>query len=162
MEKWDPLDFVWPRLHEAMQTRDDAASDAADAAWERAVELYDDYLKSVRWPKGFRDLLDNGSLHDATAIDWWPANGGWILTLRQDNGAWDGRDYIAVVQWHDPVFVSSTLGKEGVKSYWLYDQLADLGGGRYRHHLHFTDGTFVIDCSDVTVTRVFQPLRQRK
>lgn len=162
MEKWDPLDFVWPRLHEAMQARDDAASQAADAAWEAAAALYDEYLKSVAWPPGIRDLLDNGSLHDATAVDWWPANGGWILTLRQDNGAWDGRDYIAVVQWHEPALVSSTLGPAGVASYWLYDQLAELGGCRYRHYIYLTNGVFVIDCSDVTVTRVFQPPRQPK
>lgn len=157
MDKWDPLDFVWPRLHAAMQTQDEEASDKADAAWEEASGLYSAYLKSVSWPEGVVDHMDKGCLHDARVVDWWRGEKKCILTLRQDNGAWDGRDYVAVVEWdvRQVVRDESDGGDDGDgASYWLYDQLADLGDGVYRHHLYLTSGIIVLDFTAMRVTRV--------
>jgi hypothetical protein len=159
MTTWDPLDFVWPRLHEALQ--DPAFDEEASAAWEQAASLYSAYLKSVIWPDGIRDVQANGSLHDAKLIDLWIRPGCVLMTLCQDDGAWDGRDYVCVLKYKLatvlPEEAKLTAGKTLLGGVWRYDQWADLGDGSYRHFLYFSCGIMRLDIIDVQATRVFMP-----
>jgi hypothetical protein len=169
MEKWEPLDFVWPRLHcnqnreVQLQLKDDSdlSELGSDKEWENAVSLYDEYLKSVQWPEGIKDLQHNGCLHDALLLDRWHYTDKLSLTLKQYDGAWDGRKYIAVILYSgvrslvplpEPEIIKGHPKLE--KKFWAYDQWADLGDGWYRHYLYFSDECFYVDFREVASIRI--------
>lgn len=158
---WDPLDFVWPRLYAALQAvdadEDDSAADAADKAWETACTEYEQYLQSVAWPTPVQDFQKRCCLHDARLLDVWYDDQSLILTLRQAHGAWDARRYIAVLRYMlaSPPQVDPDIKVGGPYSYWLYDQWADLGDGKYRHHILFDRGCLVVDLTDLQAELVF-------
>ena len=149
---FDPLKFLIPELHARNQNPED---EEAQRLWEENSQQYRDYFNSIKWPAGVMDLVENGCLHDATVLDIWVQNGCCVLTLKQDDGAWDGRDYIAVVSYKlvaDPVVPKKV---EDWQAQWLYNQFADLGEGKYREHIMLTEGVIVSDFTEVETTRVF-------
>lgn len=168
MTTWDPTDFVWPRLHAAMQVADEDEAEKAHTIWEQAVELYAAYLESVNWPAEIHEFNTVGSLHDGELLDLWHFDDRHkddrvLITMKLHRGAWDGRDYIAVLKYDGvrSVAISAAPGysspvQEG--GYWLYDQWAALGDGWYRHYIYFNTRIVAIDFRSFEVTRVFMKM----
>jgi hypothetical protein len=70
----------------ALQERGDDAMDAADAAWDEAVERYDAYLQTIRpeMPESVRELLDGFSLHDARVLSMGRRGDRFVISLQLD------------------------------------------------------------------------------
>ncbi len=62
----------------------DAAMNAADAAWEQAVEEYDDYYRSVEsaLPAEFRQLQDSYFLNDASVLYLGQHENRFVIAVR--------------------------------------------------------------------------------
>lgn len=70
----------------ALQERGDDAMDAADAAWDEAVERYEAYLQTIRpeMPESVRELLDGFSLHDARVLSMGRRGDTFVISLQLD------------------------------------------------------------------------------
>jgi hypothetical protein len=70
----------------ALQAGDDDAMDAADAAWDEAVERYEAYLQTIRpeMPEAVRELLDGFYLHDARVLSMGRRGDAFVISLQLD------------------------------------------------------------------------------
>lgn len=70
----------------ALQERGDDAMDAADAAWDEAVECYEAYLQTIRpeMPESVRELLDGFALHDARVLSMGRRGDAFVISLQLD------------------------------------------------------------------------------
>jgi hypothetical protein len=78
------MNYFTPERYLALQQRGDDAMDAADAAWEEAVERYDAYLQTIRpeMPESVRELLDGFSLHDARVLSMGRRGDTFVISLQ--------------------------------------------------------------------------------
>lgn len=70
----------------ALQDRGDEAMDAADAAWEEAVNRYDTHLRMIRPEMGesVRELVDGFYLHDARVLSMGRRGDTFVISLQLD------------------------------------------------------------------------------
>ena len=70
----------------AIQNGDKLTMDAADAAWEDAVDRYDAYLQTIRpeLPEAVRQLLDGFCLHDARVLSMGQRGETFVISLQLD------------------------------------------------------------------------------
>jgi len=80
------MKYFTRRHYLALQNREEAARDAADADWEDAVERYDAYLQSIHQdlPECIRPLLDGFYLHDARVLSMGRQGDTFLISLQLD------------------------------------------------------------------------------
>lgn len=127
--------------HLAMQVRDPAAADAADAAWEEAVEHYEAALTALRptLPEGVRRLLDGFHFHDARVLSMGQRGEEFVISLQLDVPPQE------VVTLSYTLTGEPTLRKEpfawgGQTLLWLYDEVEQPGAATYVHSVLFGNG----------------------
>jgi hypothetical protein len=78
--------YFSPERYLAMQNPEPEAMNAADAAWEEAVEQYDAYLLSIvpELPVTVRNLLDGFYLHDARVLSIGQRDDTFFISLQLD------------------------------------------------------------------------------
>lgn len=78
-------DFT-PELYAAMQSQDDEAQDAADAAWERAAEAYSRRYDAIRprLPGPVVAMKEGHYLHDGDVISIGQEGDTFVITLRPE------------------------------------------------------------------------------
>lgn len=77
------MKYFTPDRYLALQRTSRQDMDAADAAWEKAVERYEDHLKRLRpkLPNSIRRLVDEFHLHDGEVLSMGQENGTFVLVL---------------------------------------------------------------------------------
>jgi hypothetical protein len=81
------MKYFTSELYLALQAEDDEAADAADAAWDVAVDAYSARLQAIRGrlPEPVRELLiDEYRLHDANVDHMGQDGDEFVITLRLD------------------------------------------------------------------------------
>jgi hypothetical protein len=81
------MKYFTPQRYVALQDfSSDAAMDAADAAWEQAVEQYDAYYRSVdnALPAKYRRLQETYYLHDAVILFLGQQGDRFVIALQLD------------------------------------------------------------------------------
>src|SRR5689334_7467780 len=81
------MKYFTPERYTALQDfSSDAVMDAADAAWEQAVEAYDAYYRSVEGalPAEYRRLQEAYFLHDALVLSLGQQDNRFVIALRLD------------------------------------------------------------------------------
>lgn len=160
IDNWDPMDFVWPRLHAAMQgDLSDPVMDLVEADWDNAVTLYDAYLHQHEWPKSFRLIWacteltkDTRCLHDSTLVNHAAEGGTYVIVLDQHDGAWDACKYVATIRLHGATLVKSTAT---AGECYEYEQIAKTDDG-YRVFILFSSGEIIVDFKDMDVEVVMK------
>ncbi len=157
--KWNANEFVLPRLHEALQTEDDAAADLATEEWEEASQQYQNYVAAVEWPDWLIDFVlgekgtrinSSDQLHDAEVKELWAEGKKLVMVLSTKDCAWDPRKSVVVVEYR---LASEVYLPEVEDLVFLYDQFSDLGGDIYRHYIMFNKATMHVDFNHLKVTR---------
>src|SRR5262245_34548414 len=81
------MKYFTPERYVALQDfSSDEAMNAADAAWEKAVDEYDAYYRSVEaiLPAEYRKLQEAYYLHDATVLYMGRRGNSFLISLRLD------------------------------------------------------------------------------
>src|SRR2546425_205869 len=80
------MKYFTPELCSSLQNFDEAAMNAADAAWEDAVQRYDSYLHVIRpeLAESVRQLLDGFYLHDANVLSMGQRGDDFVVVLQLD------------------------------------------------------------------------------
>ncbi len=77
---------LYPERYLALQHAEPEAMNAADTAWEDAVEQYDAFLRSIvpELPEAVRNLLDGFYLHDARVLSIGRRDDAFLISLQLD------------------------------------------------------------------------------
>ena len=80
------MNYFTRQRYLALQERGDDAMDAADAAWEEAVQHYDAYAQNIRpeMPESVRELLDGFFLHDARVLSMGRRSDTFVISVQLD------------------------------------------------------------------------------
>jgi hypothetical protein len=123
----------------ALQNCDKPAMDAADAAWEDAVDRYDAYLQTIRpdLPESVRQLLDGFYLHDARVLSMGQRGETFVISLQLDAPP------------HELLTITYTLagppemakepfpdGEGSSPPAWLYEEIKRVQEGDQKHFVH--------------------------
>lgn len=138
------MKYFTPELFVALQADDDDAMDAADAAWEDAVEAYSKRLSIIRegFPESACDLLDKYQLHDAVIEHLGQDGEKFVIVLRLE---WPrGVTLILIYDITAPPMVKDDALPERHRAshcQWMYDEI-DLGidGVGFTHSIFLSNG----------------------
>lgn len=140
------MKYFTPDLYVHLQDQDDAAMDAADAAWEAASQRYDAYLQTILpdLPASVRQLLDGYCLHDAEVLSAGRQGDAFVILLRLDVPP---NDWLSITYMltEAPVIDRSVFPTEHRTSYmgWLYEELEvrdTVDRNHYLHSILFSNG----------------------
>src|SRR5260370_808273 len=78
--------FFTPDRYLVLQNTDPTVMNAADTAWEDAVERHDAYLRNIdsELPGSVRNLLDGYCLHDARVLSIGKRGDEFVISLQLD------------------------------------------------------------------------------
>jgi hypothetical protein len=141
-----PMRFFTPELYIDFNSNDPVVADAADGAWEKAISDYRKHIRKIRarLPKKARELADSTCLHDAGYLGYikapMPKAAGELAVIAAEVG---GKIHLFIyVVSDEPSFSqavqSDVFSDENV--HWLYDELAELDSGTFRHEIQFSNG----------------------
>ncbi len=118
-----PMNYFTPDLFVRLQNLQDQTS---NEDWERAVEKYDDYLRSIRsrLPRSLRQIVEEFYLHDAEVLCMSQRGKTLSVTLQLEPPA----ESLLVLNYSllgDPEINRSALPAEYRADYaaWLYDEV---------------------------------------
>jgi hypothetical protein len=123
----------------ALQERGDDAMDAADAAWDEAVERYDAYLQTIRpqMPESVRELLDGFSLHDARVLSMGQRGDTFVISLQLDVPPNElltiTYTLAAAPEIKQELFPLSTAG---ATPHWLHEEIEMIGERESSYFIH--------------------------
>lgn len=133
------MNYFTRQRYLALQERGDDAMDAADAAWEEAVQRYDAYVQSIRpeMPESVRELVDGFFLHDARVLSMGRRGDTFSISLQLDvppnelltiTYALAGAPEIEqeLFPWVSP----------GATPAWLYEEIELIHQGEQSHFVH--------------------------
>ena len=152
------MKFFTPELIAQLNSTDDAVADAADAAWDAAVDRHDDQLQALRpqLPAGLLSLLEGYFLHDASVLSMGQQGQTFVLVLRLDVPPHE----LLILTYQlaaEPRINREALYPETRCNYiqWLYDEVSWTAGdpGYATHNILFSNGWEVeLHLRDVQVT----------
>jgi hypothetical protein len=123
----------------ALQDRGEDAMDAADAAWDDAVQRYDTYLQTIRpeMPEEVRQLLDGFYLHDAHVLSMGRRGDAYVISLQLDAPP----NELLTISYNlaGPPEIRQQLfpwAAAGTAPAWLYEELELVREGSQRHFVH--------------------------
>ncbi|MHB1421738.1 MAG: DUF4085 family protein [Gemmataceae bacterium] len=123
----------------ALQESGDDAMDAANAAWEEAVQNYDAYVQSIRpeMPESVRELLEGFFLHDARILSMGRRGETFVISVQLD------------VPPNELLTITYTLAgapeikqeifpraAPGAAPAWLYEEIELIREGERSHFVH--------------------------
>jgi hypothetical protein len=123
----------------AMQSRDDVACRAADAAWDEAVEHYEADLAALRpdLPEAARQLLDEFYLHDAEVLRLEQGGDRFVITLQLDVPPHEvltiAYSLAGQPEWRKDLF---PWGSDVGNPLWLFDEMDRAGTENDAHLIH--------------------------
>ena len=133
------MNYFTRQRYLALQERDDDAMDAADAAWDEAVQRYDAYVQSIRpeMTESVRELVDGFFLHDARVLSMGRRGDTFAISLQLDvppnelltiTYALAGTSEIKqeLFPWVPP----------GAAPAWLYEEIELIRQGEQSHFVH--------------------------
>jgi hypothetical protein len=124
------MKYFTPERYLALQNPETQAMDAADAAWDEAVEQYESYLQSIhtRLPESVRQLLDDFYFPDAEVLAMSRKDGDFVVTLQLDVPP---HDLLTITYaLNGPAeLIKDKLPSEYISSrpQWLHDELTLIG-----------------------------------
>lgn len=122
------MNYFTPARYVALQDfSSDAAMNAADAAWQEAVERYDEYFRSVeeKLPSGIREMQSGYYLHDALVSNMGRQANRFTIVLQLDTPPKD----LLLVEYDltgEPVVEKEAIvqgHREKGPVWWLYDEV---------------------------------------
>lgn len=131
--------YFTPERYLAFQQTDRAAMDAADAAWESAVEQYDAYLQTIRpgLPEPVRLLLEGYYLHDGRVLGMGRRDNQFLIALQLDVPPNDLL-LITYTLTAEPEISRTAFPADGPsdRAEWLYEEIEQFGDGGGRSFVH--------------------------
>ena len=137
------MKYFTPKLYAALQDSDDHAMDAADAAWQKAVDRYERRLCKIRptLPRSLRCLLDDLYLHDANVLSVARNGDKFVIVLELEVPPKD----LVVVTYTlagTPDIDFAALPPEHCTTHplWMYDEVDVTPKKLYSHEILFSNG----------------------
>lgn len=150
------MNYFTPALYADLQAGDDAAMDAADAAWQEAERRYRLRLDAVRdsLPSDLARLLETYSLHDAEVSLLADGEAGFFVQVRPESPP---RDLVLLVYrtTAEPAIDRQALPPDlcSTDIRWMADEVGPGGGpDEFSHEILLSNGwTVRLLFSDVTM-----------
>jgi hypothetical protein len=156
------MKFFTRERYLALQNKDEAASAAADAAWEEAVERYEAHVQSLRpeLTQSAGRLLDEFYLHDARVLSIGEQGDRFTITLQLDVPPHDLLTITYLLAGRPELDKQFRPGfpwsPEAASPLWLYDELDRLESGpqaSLAHSILFSNGwVLTLPFRDVQLT----------